>query len=256
MPAEPHPADSRTNDPRGRALLLGSLAATGLLMVLAAYVVLKDEGAAPMTPQPPIAFSFEPLPSAIELQSAAPQPGTGPDRAAGPPSRHTPAGRTFSPVAERTTAPPRTAAPVADLTVGSTVGLELAGRKGVRVRHRNFVGRADPITAAGSATDKLDATFTVRAGLAGRGCVSLESVNYPGRFLRHRDFVIRLDTRQDTPLYAADATFCAVPRGGGRTISLRGWNYPDHFVNEERSALVLTARRPADATAYVVRAPL
>jgi hypothetical protein len=205
-----------------------------------------------MTPQPPIAFSFEPLPSAIELQSAPP----GPDGATRPPARHAPTGRSWSPVGERATTPPASPVPVADLTVGSTIGLELADRGGLRVRHRDFLGRVDPITAASGDTDKRDATFTVRAGLAGRGCVSLESVNFPGRFLRHRDFVIHLDARQATPLYAADATFCAVPRAGGRSVSLRAWNYPDHFVDEQRSALVLTTRRPADATAYVVRPPL
>ncbi|MGA5298434.1 AbfB domain-containing protein [Nucisporomicrobium flavum] len=252
MPVSPAPADSRSGDVRGRALLLGAMIVAGALLVLAARAVLGDGGTPPMTPQPPIAFSFEPLPSAIELQSAPP----GPDRTPGPPTRTAPAGRSWSPVAERATTPPATPAPAADLAVGRTVGLELAGRAGLRVRHRDFLGRVDPITAASGATARRDATFTVRAGLAGRGCVSLESVNFPGRFLRHRDFVIHLDVRQNDPLYAADATFCAVPRSGGSSISLRSWNYPDRFVNEQRSALVLTTRRPADATAYVVRPPL
>ncbi|UQU61743.1 AbfB domain-containing protein [Couchioplanes caeruleus] len=252
MPGPPAPADPRSGDVHGRALLLGAVVVAGALLVLAARAVLGDGGTAPITPQPPIAFSFEPLPSAIELQSAPP----GPDRSTRPPARPAPTGRTWSPVAGRATTAPSTPAPAADLAVGRTVGLELAGRSGLRVRHRDFLGRVDPVTAASGATARLDATFTVRAGLAGRGCVSLESVNFPGRFLRHRDFVIHLDVRQDDPLYAADATFCAVPRSGGTSISLRAWNYPDRFVDEQRSALVLTARRPADATAYVVRPPL
>jgi hypothetical protein len=35
----------------------------------------------------------------------------------------------------------------------------------------------------------------------------LESVNYPGRFLRHRDFQLRLEPYQHDGLYRADSLF-------------------------------------------------
>ncbi|CAM5651512.1 hypothetical protein SPURM210S_03389 [Streptomyces purpurascens] len=39
------------------------------------------------------------------------------------------------------------------------------------------------------------------------GAVMLESVNYPGRFLRHRDFQLRLDPYQHYGQFRADASF-------------------------------------------------
>jgi len=35
----------------------------------------------------------------------------------------------------------------------------------------------------------------------------LESVNYPGRFLRHRNFQLRLDPCENSTLYRADSAF-------------------------------------------------
>lgn len=35
----------------------------------------------------------------------------------------------------------------------------------------------------------------------------LESVNYPGRFLRHQNFQLRLDRYQDSTLYRSDSAF-------------------------------------------------
>jgi hypothetical protein len=41
------------------------------------------------------------------------------------------------------------------------------------------------ITSSSSASDKADATWIVRRGLADNSCVSFESYNYPGDYLRH-----------------------------------------------------------------------
>ncbi len=35
----------------------------------------------------------------------------------------------------------------------------------------------------------------------------LESVNYPGRYLRHKDFLLRLDPYENTGQYRADSAF-------------------------------------------------
>lgn len=145
--------------------------------------------------------------------------------------------------------------PAVDLVVGTTIGLELSDRPGFRVRHRNFLGRVDRIGPGSSDLDRADSRFTVRAGLADDGCVSLESVNYPHYFLRHRNFVIHLDRRDRTALFAADATFCPVPRQGGAALSLQSYNFPGWYVTEENARLVL-APAAARATAFVVRPAL
>lgn len=38
----------------------------------------------------------------------------------------------------------------------------------------------------------------------------LESVNYPGRFLRHRNFVVRLESYDHSDLYRRDSAFQVV----------------------------------------------
>lgn len=62
---------------------------------------------------------------------------------------------------------------------------------------------------------KADATFVVRRGLADPSCYSLEARNYPGNFLRHADFRVRLGGNDNTDLFRKDATFCAQPGSGG-----------------------------------------
>jgi hypothetical protein len=96
----------------------------------------------------------------------------------------------------------------------------------------------------------------VRRGLADAGCVSFESSNYPGRFLRHRDFEIRLDRAERSRLFAADATFCPVTRGHAGVVALRSVNYPERFLTESRSRLRLTRAAAGTATRFVVRPPL
>lgn len=65
-----------------------------------------------------------------------------------------------------------------------------------------------------------DVTFRVVPGQADGGWVSFESVNYPGRFLRHSNFLLRVDPAPDD-LAREDATFRFV---GGLT---RGPQRPD-----------------------------
>ncbi|MER6244364.1 sigma-70 family RNA polymerase sigma factor [Streptomyces griseorubiginosus] len=73
------------------------------------------------------------------------------------------------------------------------------------VRHYAFRIRLD--TDDASALFRKDATFCPRAGST-PGSVSLESYNYPGRYLRHRDDLqLWLDPAQDTAAYRASRSF-------------------------------------------------
>jgi len=55
-----------------------------------------------------------------------------------------------------------------------------------------------------------DCTFTIRQGLADSAGVSFESINFPGRFIRHRDFHLFLEPA-DSDLARRDATFLKAP---------------------------------------------
>jgi hypothetical protein len=83
------------------------------------------------------------------------------------------------------------------------------------LRHRDGLARTDVVNASSAALLKADATFVVRRGLADPSCYSLEARNYPGQFLRHADFRVRLGGNDNTDLFRKDATFCAQSGAGG-----------------------------------------
>jgi hypothetical protein len=72
-------------------------------------------------------------------------------------------------------------------------------------------------------TLKADATFYVRRGLADGSCYSFESRNYPGQYLRHSSFRLRVDPIDTgSTLYTRDATLCAQSGrfgAGGTTLA-------------------------------------
>jgi hypothetical protein len=78
------------------------------------------------------------------------------------------------------------------------------------LRHSGFRIRLDDRTGAGdTALQRADSTFVLTPGLADPTAVSFRSVNFPDRFLRHRDFHLFVE-----PVDAAtraDATFSIVP---------------------------------------------
>jgi hypothetical protein len=145
-------------------------------------------------------------------------------------------------------APPSTTV----LKVDATIGLELADQAGLRVRHRNFVARVDPISSGSSAIDKADSSFVVRQGLGRSSCYSFESVNYPGYYLRHRNFILRLDRRDGSALYDQDATFC--PTTVSAAITLGSINYPDRSLDLGLDNLIHLD--PGQGTAFKVRPAL
>jgi hypothetical protein len=83
------------------------------------------------------------------------------------------------------------------------------------LRHRDGLARTDVVTAGSDGLLKSDATFVIRRGLAEPTCYSFESRNYPGNFLRHADFRVRLNANDNTDLFRRDATFCAQQGTGG-----------------------------------------
>jgi hypothetical protein len=71
------------------------------------------------------------------------------------------------------------------------------------IRHQGFRARIDE-----NVTPFQDSQFRVVPGLANAGAVSFESVNFPGRFLRHRaNNEIWLDANDGSATFRADATW-------------------------------------------------
>jgi hypothetical protein len=87
-----------------------------------------------------------------------------------------------------------------------------------------------PVTATSSATVKGNATWIVRAGLGNSSCVSFESANAAGRFLRHQNFQLHLQANDGSALFGLDATFCPTAGNSGQGTSFRSVNFADRYL--------------------------
>ena len=98
-----------------------------------------------------------------------------------------------------------------------------------------------PVTAASSSTDKQDATFVEAAGLAKPSCVSFESVNKPGLYLRHINFQFHLQPNDGSSLFAMDATFCPGTGNSGQGTSFQSVDFPGRFIRNFNNVVYLAA---------------
>ncbi|MFF0154597.1 AbfB domain-containing protein [Micromonospora sp. NPDC005203] len=87
-------------------------------------------------------------------------------------------------------------------------------------RHRDSLAYTEVVDAATSSILRADATYTIRVGLAGTGCYSLESVNVPGQYLRHQNSRVHNSADDGSALLPADATWCARVGLTGTGVSL------------------------------------
>jgi hypothetical protein len=98
-----------------------------------------------------------------------------------------------------------------------------------------------PVTAGSSGTDKLDATFVQAAGLANPSCVSFESIDRPGSYLRHQNFQLHLQPSDGSPLFSQDATFCPAPGNSGQGMSFQSVNFPGRYLRTFAGVLYLAS---------------
>ncbi len=124
-----------------------------------------------------------------------------------------------------------------------------------------------PITATSPATDKQDATWVEAPGLANPNCVSFESVNKPGYYLRHQNFQFHLQPFDGSTLFTMDATFCPAPGNSGQGTSFQSVNFPGRYIRHFNFTVYLASDGPpgtnpwdtsvswADDTSWLVATP-
>ncbi|MEU7874535.1 alpha-L-arabinofuranosidase B [Dactylosporangium sp. NPDC049140] len=122
------------------------------------------------------------------------------------------------------------------------------------------------VTAGSSSTDKADATWIVRAGLADSACISFESANAAGKYLRHYAFELYLKPNDGTAQFAADATFCLRPGNSGTGYSFQSVNYPTKYIRHYRFTAYIASNGGSNAwdamsswaqdTSWLAAAPL
>jgi hypothetical protein len=118
------------------------------------------------------------------------------------------------------------------LTAGSAVSLRATTSccTGDYLRHQNGDAVISAITSSSSTLDKSDATWIVRRGLSNNACLSFESYNYPGDFLRHYNFELYRQPDDGSSQFALDATFCPQTGNSGTGYSFASVNYPTRFI--------------------------
>jgi hypothetical protein len=112
------------------------------------------------------------------------------------------------------------------------------------IRHQNNNTVISPVS---STLDKNDATWIVRKGLADSSCVSFESRNYPGDFLRHFNFQVYRQPMDGSAAFRADATFCPVAGKNGQGSSFRSYNYSGKYLRHYNNTVYIADTSGAHA---------
>jgi hypothetical protein len=108
------------------------------------------------------------------------------------------------------------------------------------IRHGNYLGY---VTSIIDAQGGWDASFRLLPGLAGR-CTSFEAMNFPGYFLRHQNFRLKLAPKDNSQLFNDDATFCIIQGlGNPGDSSMESVNFPGYFITLDQD-FALWVRQP------------
>lgn len=114
------------------------------------------------------------------------------------------------------------------------------------VRHQFGDAVLSTVTASSPTATKQDASWTVREGLADSTCLSLESVNYPGGYLRRQGDTVHQDQDDGTAQFESDATFCPEPGAAGEGVSLRTLADPSLYLRHFNGDLYAAANGGPD----------
>ena len=143
------------------------------------------------------------------------------------------------------------ASPVAagTLTAGSTISLRaLTACCTTRyLRHQYNDAITSVISSSSPAVDLGDASWIVRRGLASASCVSFESRNYPGDFLRHYNYQLYRQPMDGTAQFRADATFCATTGQNGSGTSFASYNYPTRYIRHYNNTVYIAGNGGSNA---------
>jgi hypothetical protein len=129
------------------------------------------------------------------------------------------------------------------LNAGSTISLRATTACCTTryLRHQNGNAVTSVISSGSSALDKNDGSWIVRRGLADNSCVSFESRNFPGDFLRHFNFQLFRQPADGTAIFRSDATFCPEPGKSGQGTSFRSANFPTRYLRHFNNTLYIAS---------------
>lgn len=109
------------------------------------------------------------------------------------------------------------------------------------ITHQNDIVVSEAISSSTSSQVKGDATWIVRPGLANASCVSFESRDYPGDFLRHQNFQLHRQPMDGSDIFRQDATFCPKTGVNGQGQSFESLNYPGRYIRHYNNTLYIAS---------------
>ncbi|RDW58490.1 alpha-L-arabinofuranosidase [Coleophoma crateriformis] len=128
-------------------------------------------------------------------------------------------------------------------TAGSSISLR-ATTSGYTTRYLAHTGatvNTQVVTSSSTTALKQQASWTVVMGLGNSACFSFESVDTPGSYLRHYNFVLVLNADDGTKQFYEDATFCPQSGLSGTGSSIRSWSYPTRYFRHYTNLLYVAS---------------
>ncbi|MEV4415787.1 AbfB domain-containing protein [Catellatospora sp. NPDC049609] len=135
------------------------------------------------------------------------------------------------------------------LPVGQLASLRVttSGHTTKFLSHSGAPSTTQVVTGTSSDAVKKASTFWVRQGLASASCLSFESRDMPGQFLRHSGYRVQLAPNDGSSLYAADATFCQRTGLAAGGVSLESYNFPGRYLRHINSEVWISNSSGANA---------
>ncbi|KAJ6517690.1 Arabinosidase B [Mycena vulgaris] len=109
------------------------------------------------------------------------------------------------------------------------------------IAHTGTTVNTQVVTSSSTSALKLSASWTVVAGLANSACVSFESRDTPGSYIRHSNFVLLVNANDGTKQFKEDATFCPQTGLNGQGNSIRAWGYPTHYFRHSNNVTYIAS---------------
>jgi hypothetical protein len=134
------------------------------------------------------------------------------------------------------------------LTVGSAISLRATtpGYNTRYIAHSGSTVNTQVVTSASTTALKQQSSWIVHTGLANSGCFSFESVDTPGSYIRHYNFVLLVNANDGSKGFAEDATFCSLAGLNGQGNSIRSWSYPTRFMRHYDNVLYAASNGGTD----------
>ncbi|MEH0543591.1 AbfB domain-containing protein [Streptomyces sp. B21-105] len=98
-------------------------------------------------------------------------------------------------------------------------------------RYWHVSGSLVKLDAPRGSESREDSTFHVVSGLSDSSCISFST--HDGRYLRHRNFVLRSEYNDGSSLFRQDATFCPTYSGYSGAVLFQSVNYPNYALRHK-----------------------